>query len=84
MRALRERLVQRGTDSEAQIERRLALAARELEGIHAFDYAVVNEALETCVRNVLEILAAERSGQTQALRRRFATGAALERLRGAG
>ena len=84
IRALRERLVQRGTDSEAQIERRLALASRELEGIHAFDYAVVNEALETCVRNVLEILAAERSGETQVLRRRFATGAALERLRGAG
>jgi guanylate kinase len=83
-RALRERLVQRGTDSEAQIERRLELAFRELEVIHTFDYAVVNEELETCVRNVREILEGERCGGTQALRRRFATGAALERLRGAG
>ncbi len=83
-RALRERLVQRGTDSDAQIERRLELASRELEGIHAFDYAVANEALETCVRNVREILAAERSGDTRALRRRFAIGPALERLQGAG
>ena len=83
-RALRERLVQRGTDSDAQIERRLGLASRELKGIHAFDYAVVNEALETCVRNVREILAAERSGDTRALRRRFAIGPALEHLQGAG
>lgn len=83
-RALRERLVQRGSDSEAQIERRLGLASRELEGVHAFDYAVVNEALETCVRNVREILAAERSGDTRALRRRFAIGPALARLQGAG
>jgi guanylate kinase len=84
MRALRARLEQRATDSEAQIGRRLELASRELEAIHAFDYAVVNEELETCVRNVLEILEAERRGQTRALRRRFATGAALERLQGAG
>ena len=84
IRALRARLVQRGTDSEDQIERRLELAFRELEAIHTFDYAVVNEELETCVRNVLEILEGERRGGAQALRRRFATGAALERLRSAG
>ena len=84
IRALRARLVQRGTDSEDQIERRLELAFRELEAIHTFDYAVVNEELETCVRNVLEILEGERCGGAQALRRRFATGAALERLQGAG
>jgi guanylate kinase len=82
--ALRARLERRGTDSEAQIERRLELASRELEAIHAFDYAVVNEELETCVRNVLEILEGERRGEAQALRRRFATEAALERLQGAG
>jgi guanylate kinase len=82
--ALRARLVQRGTDSEVQIERRLEPALRELEAIHTFDYAVVNEELETCVRNVLEILEGERCGGAQALRHRFATGAALARLRGAG
>ncbi len=82
--ALRTRLEQRGTDPDVQIERRLELAFRELEAIHAFDYAVVNEELEACVRNVLEILEGERCGQTQALRRRFATGAALARLQGAG
>jgi len=84
MSALRARLERRGTDSEAQIERRLELASRELEAIHVFDYAVVNEELETCVRNVLEILEGERRGEQQTLRRRFATGAALERLQGAG
>jgi len=83
MKALYDRLAQRGTDSPAQIERRLELARRELQAIHGFDYAVVNEDLEICVRSVLEILAAERSGQPDALRARFEPGRALERLQGA-
>lgn len=84
LQVLRARLVRRGTDSEAQIERRLELASRELEAIHTFDYAVVNEELETCVRNVQEILEGERRGDAQTLRRRFAIEAALARTQGAG
>lgn len=83
-KALRDRLEQRGTDSGIEIERRLELAFRELQAIRDFDYAIVNEELETCVRHVLEILAAERRGEVGELRRRFATELALERLQGAG
>ncbi|MDH3519849.1 MAG: guanylate kinase [Myxococcales bacterium] len=81
---LRERLTQRGTDAPEQIERRLELARRELGAIGDFAYAVVNEALEACVRNVLEILAAERRGEVATVRQRFAAARALERLQAAG
>jgi guanylate kinase len=79
---LRERLVGRGTDAAARIEERLDLARSELGAIRIFDYAVVNDDLERCVREVMEILAAERSGDTAALRGRLAPARALERLRG--
>ena len=83
MKALRERLAGRGTDSHAVIEGRLALAQTELRAADGFHYAVVNDDLETCVANLAEILAAERVGNALPLRRRFAPGAALERLRAA-
>jgi len=81
---LRERLTQRGTEAPEQIQRRLELARRELGAIGDFDYAVVNEALETCVRNVLEILAAERRNEPGALRERFAASRALAAMAAAG
>ena len=68
---LRERLSQRGTDSPEQIERRLEVAKRELAAIGDFDYAVVNDDLERCVRDVAAILAAERRDEAAPLRRRF-------------
>ena len=39
------------------------MADRELEAIRFFDYAVVNDDLERTVAEVLEIIAAERSGE---------------------
>jgi guanylate kinase len=84
LEALRDRLTRRGTDSSAQIERRLELARRELHAIGDFDYAVANDDLETCVQQVLEIVAAERRGEGAPLRDRFDTALALERLLGAG
>jgi guanylate kinase len=84
LRVLRERLTQRGTEAPEQIQRRLELARRELTAIGDFDYAVVNEALETCVRSVLEILAAERRGEPGALRERFAAARALACMEAAG
>jgi guanylate kinase len=82
LEALRDRLTRRGTDSPAQVERRLELARRELHAIGDFDYAVENDDLETCVRHVLEILAAERRGACEPLRERFDTARARERLLG--
>jgi len=84
LEALRDRLTRRGTDSSAQVARRLDLARRELHAVGDFDYAVENDDLETCVQHVLEILAAERRGECAPLRDRFDTALALERLLGAG
>jgi guanylate kinase len=81
MKVLEERLRARGTDGPEQVARRLALARRELEAIHDFDYAVVNDGLERCVAEVEEILSAERAGRPAAQRRRFEPRAALARFR---
>jgi guanylate kinase len=78
--ALRDRLAGRGTDSPEQIERRLSVARKELGEAPLFDYAVVNDDLETCVATVLDVVAAERRGEAAALRERLAPGPALERL----
>jgi len=69
--ALRRRLAKRGTDAAEEVERRLRVARQELSAVRDFDYAVVNDDLETCVADVLAILAGERSGECAALRRRF-------------
>ena len=82
MEVLRERLYARSTDTPERIERRLALAARELEEIRRFDYAVVNDDLASCVAEVGEILQGERGGGAAYLRRRLDPQAALARLRG--
>ena len=47
--ALRARLVGRGTDAPEQVERRLAVAARELEAQREFGEVVVNDRLEEAV-----------------------------------
>ncbi len=80
MAALEERLRARGTDTEAEVMARLALARRELRAAIHFDYAVVNDALERCVEQVRGVVRAEREGRTEALRRQLEPGAALARL----
>jgi guanylate kinase len=82
MEVLRERLRGRSTDAPERIERRLALAEREMEEIRRFDYAVVNDDLARCVAEVGEILRGERGGGAAYLRRRLDPQAALARLRG--
>jgi len=83
MDELEHRLHGRGTDSEEEIRRRLEVAKRELEAIGDFDYAVINEDLETCVANLLEIIHAERQGSARELRERFRTASAEQRFRAA-
>ena len=61
MEVLEARLRGRGTDSDAAVDRRLAMADRELEAIRFFDYAVINDDLDTAVEQMLEIITAERS-----------------------
>jgi len=62
MQVLEQRLRGRGTDTAEAIDRRLALADRELEAIRFFDFAVVNDDLEETVEAVLEIIRAKREG----------------------
>jgi guanylate kinase len=54
---LKERLRSRGSDSEAQIERRLALAPEELAAKDEFGYRVVNDDLERAMRELVELAA---------------------------
>jgi guanylate kinase len=80
--ALGERLQGRGTDTAEQVAARLRTAQGELKAVEEFDYAVVNDDLERCVADLQGIVAAERAGTPAELRRRFASEAAVARLRG--
>jgi guanylate kinase len=50
------RIRRRGTNSEAEIERRLAAARRELEHASDYHYQVVNDDLDEAVQEIREIL----------------------------
>ena len=65
LEVLEERLRGRGTDRDEAVDRRLAMADREIEAVRFFDYAVVNDDLEEAVAKVLEIVLAERSGEPE-------------------
>ena len=58
---LEQRLRGRGTDPEAEIQRRLADAREEMKQWRHYDYAVVNRVLEDVTAEVQAILAAERA-----------------------
>jgi guanylate kinase len=73
---LADRLSKRGTDSEAQIRKRLDLAREELAAVSEFDYAVENDDIDRCVADLEAIIAAERDGQGDSVRERFSVAAA--------
>ncbi len=58
MAELTRRLVDRRTEDEATINRRLAAARGELEQAHRYDYAVVNDNIEDAVEKLAAILLA--------------------------
>lgn len=59
---LRRRLTVRRTESSDEIERRLAVAAEELEQVHQFDYVVINreDRLDEAVGQIRAIITAEK------------------------
>lgn len=59
METLRERLINRGTDSMAEIEKRLSIARDEIKYIPHYDYLVINDELDEAVAQVLAIIRAE-------------------------
>ena len=62
MEELRSRLAQRGTEDDAEMQRRLQEASVELSRIDEFDYRVVNRngALDDAVQEIDAIIAAEK------------------------
>lgn len=57
-KVLYERLVGRGTETREVIDKRMARAVEESQGIEQYDYIVVNDDLDTCVEEVKAIVAA--------------------------
>ena len=56
---LRERLIQRGTESEEKINQRLKIAEKELKEIDFYDYVVVNDDLDKACDEVKNIILKE-------------------------
>jgi guanylate kinase len=75
---LEQRLRGRGTDGEAVIQKRMALADRELAAARHFDYAVVNDDLEGAVDEVLGLVRSIREGRDEEARSRHALEHVLE------
>ena len=57
-KVLYERLMGRGTETKEVIDKRMARAVEESQGIEQYDYIVVNDDLDTCVEEVKAIVAA--------------------------
>ncbi|MEZ4772425.1 MAG: guanylate kinase [Bacteroidia bacterium] len=56
LQALEDRLRQRGSDSETEINRRLAKAEREMGYRDRFDFVVINDDLERATETLFEIV----------------------------
>ena len=56
---LKERLVGRGTETMDVIESRMKRAAEESEGVEAYDYLIINDDLETCVKEMHQVIQSE-------------------------
>ncbi|MDR0817474.1 MAG: guanylate kinase [Clostridiales Family XIII bacterium] len=61
MSELRKRITGRGTESAADIDRRLGEALKELTYLEKYDYCLVNGILEEAVKRALAIMVAEHS-----------------------
>jgi guanylate kinase len=56
---LRERLTNRGTESEEVINKRIARAAEEAESMESYEFIVINDDLEECVDTVNSIVVSQ-------------------------
>lgn len=56
---LKQRLTDRGTETQDVIDKRLARAVEESQGIENYDYLVVNDILDECVENVHHMIQCE-------------------------
>ena len=56
---LKQRLTDRGTETQEVIDKRLARAVEESQGIENYDYLVVNDILDECVETVHHMIQCE-------------------------
>lgn len=56
LESLSERLRKRGTNSEEEINKRLQRVPQEMEKAELYDYRVINEDLDTTVKEVMRII----------------------------
>jgi guanylate kinase len=76
--ALELRLRERSQDPNEAIERRLAAARTEVSAVDEYDYVVINDDLERCVKELAAIVTAERARRA---RRRTAIEPILQTFR---
>ena len=55
---LEDRLVGRGTETPEVIDKRMKRAAEESQGINGYDYIVINDDIDECVKNTFSIIEA--------------------------
>ncbi len=53
---LKRRLIGRGTETEDVIDRRLCRAAEEAQGIDQYEYIIINDDLDTCVKEMHSLI----------------------------
>lgn len=58
---LKNRLVGRGTESEADIIKRFSEASKEIDRAKKYDYVVINDKVECCANRILSIISSEKS-----------------------
>ncbi|MBU3851712.1 MAG: guanylate kinase [Candidatus Paralactobacillus gallistercoris] len=59
LQELRQRIINRGTDDMATIDKRMQKAAEEIKMMTNYDYAVVNDKVELAVDRIEKIIASE-------------------------
>jgi guanylate kinase len=64
---LQNRIETRGTESEESIRNRMSVARAEMRMLEYYDYAIVNDKVETACRRIQSILIAERCRQERVL-----------------
>lgn len=68
MEVLHSRLVGRGTESPEVIRQRLARANQEADGIEQYDYIIINNDLERCVKELHGLLQTAHQGSVEEYR----------------
>ncbi|MGN0308562.1 MAG: guanylate kinase [Lachnospiraceae bacterium] len=66
--ALYERLSGRGTETEEAIQKRLKRACEEAVGIENYDYILINDDLETCIKELHRLLQDSHKGLVEQYR----------------